>query len=103
MTLLTEKQLLEKANQVCATESWQELGNDFPDKMRSISGMVNGDRWLVVEHEPFPGQDIPSGQFGYAGTVTLANGHVYSITYDVARAAYLRGKAFLDKQKLQNG
>lgn len=82
---------------------WQALPNDFPDKMRALSGRIGQDTWLVVEHDPFEGQNMPEGEFSYDGTVVLPPSHVYHLTYDIAKAAYLKGKAFLDAQKKTNG
>jgi hypothetical protein len=76
------------------------MPNDFPDNMRSISGKVGKDYWLVVEHDPFPGQDV---DMGYDGTYTTGDGHMYRLPYDVAKAAYLKGRADLDSQAKQNG
>lgn len=71
------------------------MPNDFPDKMLAISGTIGQDRWLVVEHEPFEGQDVDKN---YDGTLTILPGTFYRLTYDIAKAAFLKGKAWLDKQ-----
>jgi hypothetical protein len=72
--------------------------NDFPDKMRAILGRLGDNVWLVVEHDAFDGQELPPGEFGYDGTLVVPPAHVYHLTYDVAKAAYQKGKAFLDAQ-----
>jgi hypothetical protein len=94
---LTAEQILQRLN---TPGVWQEMTSDFPDKMRSISGKLGDDLWIVVEHEPFPGQTV---DMGYDGTFTTPPAHMYRLPYDVAKAAYLKGRAYLDSQAKQNG
>lgn len=93
---LSEAQILERLE---IPGEWQPMPNDFPKSMRSISGKLGNDYWLVVEHDPFPGQNV---DMGYDGTFTSGEGHMYRLPYALAKTAYLKGRAALDVQAKQN-
>jgi hypothetical protein len=93
MRLLNEAEILARLHS--ADGEWKPMPNDFPENMTAIEGMVGQDRWLVVEHTPFEGQNVDKG---YDGTLTIFPTTFYRLTYDVAKAAFLKGKAWLDKQ-----
>jgi len=92
-TPLTPEQLKARLN--AAPGTWITLPNDFPDKMRAIRGTSGTDSWLVVEHDGFDGQ---VKEVGYDGTFTAPPGHMYRLPPDLAKEAYLIGKAYLDAQ-----
>lgn len=94
MRLLSEAEILNRLHNG-GEGTWKPMTNDFPEQMTAIEGMVGQDRWLVVEHVPFEGQNVDKG---YDGTLTIPPGTFYRLTYDVAKAAFLKGKAWLDKQ-----
>jgi hypothetical protein len=95
MQEISEEKLLEALNAEDGT--WKEVPfptNKIPEghSVKSVQGTVGKTTWLICEFK------MPDGQVGYDGTATVPPALFIHITPDVAKAAFLKGQAWLEKQ-----